>query len=133
MRAMVPKTVYQTPNPAQDISECYTVWAEVLPEATDPKKQWVVKEKHGYWDERGQPKKFKHEVVTLGPTDPVHWLSVEEAQKAIDKQVSSRANQGFKYLFVHDFYDAPWFRRYEILSDGTEQEMPYPKISQAAR
>jgi len=35
-----------------------------------------------------------------------------------------RAKNGFKYLFVRDFYEAPWHKRYEILPDGKLREIP---------
>jgi len=122
----VPKSVYNTPDPEKEISEVYTIYAEMLVEAKDPKKCWVVREKHGYWDENEQePKKrFKNSVTTLSPIDPVHYLSIEDAHKVIDQQVLFRANRGFKYLFVWDPYEAPFYKRYEILASGSYQEMP---------
>ncbi len=116
----IPKTVYQTPNPERNVSECYTIFADVLPNATDPQKCWVVKEKHGYWDEQETVgDKFKNKVVTLSPNDPVHCVTMNEAFAWIDRQVTRRANEGFKYLFVLDPSGPPWHTRYEIQPDGT--------------
>jgi hypothetical protein len=119
--ATVPKTVYKTPNPQKNVSELYTVFAEQLPEATDPKKRWVVKKRYGAWDEASQ--KFEINVRTLGPTDPKHCVTIEEAHAQVDQQIQFRAKSGFKYLFVRDFFDAPWFKRYEIQPDGREKPM----------
>jgi hypothetical protein len=99
---------------------------EVHPGAKDPKKCWVVTEKFGYWDE-SEPdpsKKFKNALNTLSPADPFDCLTIEEAHEFIKKQISFRANQGFKYLFTLDPFAAPWYKRYEVLSDGSWREMP---------
>jgi hypothetical protein len=71
MSASVPKTVYKTPNPEEQVSELYTVYAEELPESKDPQKRRVVKERYGAWDEaEPDPKrKLKIKVFTLSPTD----------------------------------------------------------------
>jgi hypothetical protein len=117
----VPQTVYKTPNPEREVSELYTIFADVLPAATDLQRRWVVNERHGWWDERD--KQFKNKAETLSPTDPKHCVTIEEAHKIIDRQVFLRAKAGFKYLFVRDFYDAPWYKSYEILPDGTHKEI----------
>lgn len=92
----------------------------------DPKKCWVVMEKFGYWDEAesDQEKKFKNEVRTLSATNPADCLTIEEAHEFINKQVLFRASQGFKYLFTLDPFGAPWYKRYEVLPDGSWREMP---------
>jgi hypothetical protein len=90
-------------------------------------KSWVVNERYGAWDEAEpdpQKPKFKINVRTLGPTEPQHYLTLEEAQAQADDQVMLRVASGFKYLFVHDFFDAPWYRRYEVLPDGEHREIP---------
>jgi hypothetical protein len=118
----VPKTLYNTANPQDEVSELYTIFADVLPDASDPQKRWVVNEKHGWWDEGG--KQFLYAITTLSPTDPKHCVTIEEAHKIIDKQVLLRARSGFRYLFIKDFFDAPGgFRRFEIFPDGTQQEI----------
>ena len=91
----------------------------------------MVKERYGAWDqaEPDPQRKFKIKVFTLSPNDPVHCLTLDEAQRQVDQQVRFRAQNGFKYLFVRDFFDAPWYKRYEILPDGTERELP---LSQGA-
>jgi hypothetical protein len=30
---------------------------------------------------------------------------------------------GFKYLFMRDFFDPLFYKRHEILADGTQREM----------
>ena len=49
--------LYQTPSPENDVPELYFVYAEVHPDAKDSDKCWVVKEKHGWFDDT--EKKFK--------------------------------------------------------------------------
>jgi len=118
-------TVYNTPHPHRGLSPLYTLHAEIHPDATNPKKCWVVMEKFGYWDE-AEPdpkKKFKNEVNTLSTTDPNHCLTIEESHEFIKKQVLLRASQGYKYLFTLDPFGAPWFKRYEVLSDGSWREV----------
>jgi len=82
-------------------------------------------EKFGYWDEaEPDPKKqFKNEVNTLSTTDPNHCLTIGESHEFIKKQVLLRASQGFKCLFTLDPFGAPWFKRYEVLSDGSWREV----------
>jgi hypothetical protein len=118
-------TVYNTPHPHRGLSPLYTLHAEIYPDATDPKKCWVVMEKFGYWDAaEPDPKiRFKNAVNTLSPTDPVRCLTIEEAHEFIKKQVLLRASQGFKYLFTLDPFGAPWYKRYEVLPDGSWREM----------
>ena len=119
-------TVYNTPYPRQGLSPLYTLHAEIHPRATDAKKCWVVMEKFCYSDdaEPDLKKRFKNDVNTLSPTDPVDCLTIEESHEFIKKQVSLRASQGFKYLFTLDPFGVPWYKRYEVLSDGAWQEMP---------
>jgi hypothetical protein len=119
-------TVYNTPHPHRERSPFYTLHPEINPDAVDPKKCWIVVEKFGYWDEiePDPEKKFKHVVSTLSSTDPTHSLSIEEAHDFITKQLAFRASQGFKFLFTLDPFGEPWFREYEVLSDGSWQKRP---------
>ena len=120
----IPKSVYKTPYPEDGVSEVYTIFADELPEATDPTKCWIVKETHGYWDE-AEPdpkKKFKNKAVSLSPTEPRHCVTIEEAHKIIDAQVLLRSKSGFKYVLMLDMLGPP-HKRYEILSDGTYREI----------
>lgn len=82
-------------------------------------------EKFGYWDdaELDLEKKFKHAVSTLSCIDAAGCLSIEEAHDFIKKQLALRATQGFKYLFTLDPFGAPWLKEYEVLSDGSWQEI----------
>ena len=118
-------TVYNAPHVQRELLPHYTLHAEVHPNATDPKKCWVVIEKVDYWDEAGpnREKKSKNAVNTLNAADPAHCLTIEESQEVIKKQVSFRASQGFKYLFTLDPFGVPWFKRYEVQSDGSWREM----------
>ena len=118
-------TVYKTSKPQQDISELYIIHAEMLPTALYTKKFWVIKEKHGYWDEsEPNPKnKFKNDVTTLSPTDPMHCLTIDEARKAIEEQVLFRVRSGFKYIVIFNPDDAPYITQYEVLPDGERRRM----------
>jgi len=118
-------TVYNTPRVQRELLPHYTLRAEIHPNARDPKKCWVVIEKFGYWDEAepNPEKKFKNAVNTLNATDPAHCLTIEESHEVIKKQASFRASQGFKYLFTLDPFGVPWFKRYEVQSDGSWREM----------
>lgn len=119
-------TVYNTPHPHQGLSPLYTLHAEIHPDATDLTKCWIVMEKFCYWDEsEPDPKKrFKDVVNTLGPTDAPRCLTLEESHEVIKRQVLFRASQGFKYLFTLDPFGVPWFKRFEVQSDGSWREMP---------
>jgi hypothetical protein len=121
-----PQTVYKTSDPQLNVSELYTIFAQQMSNAESLEKSWVVCERYGAWDEaEPDPKqKFKINVKTLSPTDPQQYLTIEEAHKQCDLQVMLRVRNGFKYLFVHDFLDAPWYRRYEVLPDGSRREIP---------
>jgi hypothetical protein len=120
----IPKSVYKTPYPEDGVSEVYTIFAEELPGATDPKKRWIVKETHGYWDEaEPDPKrKFKNKAVSLSPTELRHCVTIEEAHKIIDAQVLLRSKSGYKYVLMLDML-GPLHKRYEILSDGSYREI----------
>jgi hypothetical protein len=121
-----PRTVYKTPEPQANVSELYSIYCQQMSNATSLEKSWVLSERYGAWDEvEPDPKrKFKINVVTLSPTDPQHYLTLDEAHKQCDEQVMVRVRIGFKYVFVHDFLDAPWFRSYEVLPDGKRREIP---------
>jgi GH43 family beta-xylosidase len=121
----IPKTVYKTPEPEARVSECYTIFADDLPEATDEAKCWVVKEIHGYWDqdEPDPKKKFKNKATSLSPTDPKHCVTIHEAHDIIDGQVLHRAKSGFKYVFMLDMFGPP-HKRFEIMPDGKYRAMP---------
>lgn len=114
-------TVYNTPHPYRDLSPLYTLHAEIHPGATDSKKCWVVVEKFCYSDEaEPDPKKrFKNDVNAIGPTDPIHCLTIDESHEFIKMQVLLRASQGFKYLFTLDPFGVACYKRYEVLSDGS--------------
>jgi hypothetical protein len=86
----------------------------------------VLKETHGFWDESESTpkKKFKKNTDTLSPVDPDHCITPEELFQRADAQVLYRAKNGFKYMFVRDFFDPPFYKRYEILADDTQFELP---------
>jgi hypothetical protein len=121
-----PQTVYKTPNPQASVSELYTIFCQQMSNALTLERSWVVHERYGAWDENEpDPKqKFRINVTTLSPTEPRHYLTLDEAHKQCDEQVMLRVRSGFKYLFVHDFFDAPWYKRYEVFPDGTRREIP---------
>jgi hypothetical protein len=115
-----PKTVYRTPTPEWQISECYEIWIEAFPGAPDRNRCWIVREVHGYYDEA--TKTYHHKVETLHPTDPRHFLTIEEAMREADKQVLLRARQGFHFLFTLDYMkpSPPWYERFEVVLPGGE-------------
>lgn len=120
------QTLYKTANPQFNVSELYLIFAQQMSNAQSLEKSWVVCERYGAWDE-AEPdakQKFKINVKTLSPTDPEHYLTLEEAYKQCGEQVVFRVRDGFKYLFVRDFHDAPWHRRYEVSLDGNRREIP---------
>jgi hypothetical protein len=121
-----PQTVYKTPDRKANVSELYTIYAQQMSNAHSPEKSWVAVERYGAWDEKEPDprQKFKINVKTLSPTDPQHYLTIDEAHKQCDEQVMLRVRNGFKYLFVHDILDAPWYRRYELFPDGKRREIP---------
>lgn len=121
-----PQTLYKTPEPQVNVSELYSIFCVQMSNALSLEKSWVVNERYGAWDEaEADPKKkFKINVKTLSPTEPRHYLTLEEAHKQANQQVMLRVASDFKYLFVHDFFDAPWFKRYEVLLDGKRREIP---------
>src|ERR1700751_2549170 len=91
-KATIPQVLYNTPDPFTEPSELYKIIAEVLPSATDPIKCWLVTEEHGYWNEA--TKSFENRANTLKPEDPIHWVSLAEAFKAIEAQVMLRLRAG---------------------------------------
>jgi|SRR6516164_1355334 hypothetical protein len=131
----IPMTVYKVPNPLEDVSELYTVYADVLPSATDPKKRWIVHEIHGYWDENETDpnvRKFKNRATTLSPNDPKHCVTLEEALELVNKQVLFRAKSGFKYMRMLDRCGPP-HKLYEVTPNGTYREMPLPELNPTPR
>jgi hypothetical protein len=95
-----PKTVYRTPNPERGISEAYEIAIEPVPGAPDPRRCWIVRELHGYYEEA--TKTYHEEVETLHPNEPQHFLALEEAMREADKQVLFRAKEGFHFLFIRN-------------------------------
>lgn len=123
-------TVYNVPDPLEEVSELYTIYADGLPAAIDPKKRWVVNEVHGYWDEQETDpnvKKFKNVATTLSPTDPQHCVTIAEAWELIHRQVRLRVNSGFKYMRQLEMFGPP-NKLYEVLPDGSYREMPLPEL-----
>jgi hypothetical protein len=123
----VPMTLYERPDPEDEVSELYTIYADELPTATDGQKRWVVNELHGYWDEHEpDPKKrFKNAVTTLSPTDPKHCVTIEDAWKIMKQQVFHRSKSGFKYMRMLNMLGPP-HKLYEVMADGRYREMPLP-------
>lgn len=108
-----PKTVYRTPNPEWSISEAYEISIEPVPGAPDPQRCWIVRELHGYYEEA--TKTYHQKVETLHPSDPQHFLTLEEAMREADKQVLFRAKDGFHFLFTMNFDGPPWYSRFEVV------------------
>jgi hypothetical protein len=122
----IPMTVYKVPDPEDEVSELYTIYADELLSATDPEKRWVVNELHGYWDEKEpdpKAKKFKNRATTLSPTHPKHCVTIDEAFKIMNAQVLSRAKSGFKYMRMLSMFGPP-HKLYEVMPDGKYREMP---------
>jgi hypothetical protein len=88
----VPQTLYSTPDPHREISELYVVNAEELAVATDPKRRWIVKEQHGYWDE--QAKKFLMQVVTLKPSEPKYCVTLNKCKTSGEWRSLRRPRNG---------------------------------------
>lgn len=118
-------SIYNTPQPHRE-APLYTLHAEIHPDAVNPNKCWLVVEKFGSWDETEPDpmKKFKCVVSTLSSTDPKDCLTIEEAHDFIRRQLALRASQGFKFLFTLDPFGASWLKEYEVLPDGSWQELP---------
>jgi len=115
-----PQVLYNTPDPHAEPSELYVINGIVLETAPDPVRCWVVKEEHGYWDERD--KAFKNRAPTLHPNDPSFCVSLKEIHDEVKKQVMLRVAHGFKYQFEWDPFAPNFFRKYEIQPDGTRRE-----------
>jgi hypothetical protein len=123
MDTTTPLVLYKIPNPQRDVSELYLEYADESPNATDTEKRWIVKEKHGWFD--SELKKFQNQAFTLNP-DVEFCVDLDQAFRLINKQIQRRANEGFKYLLTLDPYGEPWYKKYEILSDGKRRELPVP-------
>jgi len=119
-RATIPQVLYNTPDPFTEPSELYKIIAEVLPNATDPIKCWLVTEEHGYWNEA--TKSFVNRAATLKPEDSIHGVSLDEAFKTIEAQVMLRVRSGFKYQLEWDSMSPTHFRKFEIQPDGAKKE-----------
>lgn len=113
-----PKTLYRTPTPEYEISEAYEIIIKSAPNPADPARCWIAREIHGWYDEA--TKTFHHKVVTLHPTDPKHFMTLDEAQKVADKQVLLRAKEGFHFLFTIDYLKQPWYNRFEVVLPSGE-------------
>ena len=127
----IPRTVYKVPNPLEDVSELYSIFADELPSANHPEKRYVVKEIHGYWDEQEtdpKAKKFKNVATTLSPTDAEHCVTIEEAWKLIDGQIWLRAKSGFKYMRELDMFGPP-HKLFEVIAKGSYRPMSLPEAS----
>jgi hypothetical protein len=72
-----------------------------------------VRELHGWYDEA--TKQYLHKVETLHPTDPKHFMTLEEAIKAADDQVMLGARQGFHFLFTMNYFKHPWYDRFIVV------------------
>jgi hypothetical protein len=117
----IPQVLYDTPDTQSHPSELYVIHGTVLSTSTDPVKQWVVEEQHGYWDE--QAKQFRNSATTLLPDDPKFCVSLEEVHEQVKKQVMVRVKSGFKYQMEWDPCAFPsFFRKFEIHPDGTRKE-----------
>jgi len=90
-----PQTVYKTPDPQANVSELYSIYCVQMSNALSLEKSWVVNERYGAWDE-AEPdptkEKFKIDVKTLSPTDPQHYLTLDEAQEQANRQVMLAKN-----------------------------------------
>ena len=117
----LPQVLYNVPDPTSSLAELYIIHGTTLPAATDPVKRWVVKEEHGYWDEK--EKTFKNSATTFLPSDPDLCLSVDEIHAEVKKQIRVRVKSGFKYQMEWDPFP-PFYRKFEILMDGTKKRMP---------
>jgi hypothetical protein len=117
----VPQVLYNTPDPHAQPSELYVINGTVLPTATDQVKCWVIKEEHGYWDE--ETKKFIIRATTLHPSEQQYCFSMNDIHDEIKRQVLTRVEQGFKYQLEWYPYQPPFYRKYEIASDGKRK--PY--------
>ena len=60
-------------------------------------KSWVAVERYDACDEEepDAKQKFKINAKTLSPTDPRHYLTIDEAHKQCDEQVMLRVRNGF--------------------------------------
>ena len=115
----VPQVLYNTSDPLSKPSELYVINGTVFEGATDPVKCWVVKEEHGFWDEKD--KEFKNRATTFHPNEERHCLSLEDVKTEVKKQVIFRAQTGFKYQFEWYPYEPPFYRKYEIQPDGSRK------------
>lgn len=116
--ASFPKTLYRTPNPEWEISEAYEIFIEPVPGAPDPERCWIVREMHGYYEE--DTKTYHYKVETLHPNQPKHFMTLDEATKVADQQVVFRARGGFHFLFTLNYYQAPWYSRFEVVLPAGE-------------
>ena len=121
--APFPRTVYRTPNPEFEVSECYEISIHPVPGASDPQRCWIVREFHGYFEEA--TKTYHYQVETLHPNEPRHFMTFEEVMKAANEQILRRAKDGFCFLFTKNYRNAPWYNRFEvILPSGNLKELP---------
>jgi hypothetical protein len=118
----VPQVLYNTRDPHSEPSELYVIHGVILKSATDPIKRWVIKEEHGYWDEA--EKAFKNRAKTLLPEDPKHCVSLDEVLAQVTKQVLLRVKEGFKYQMEWYPYEPPFYRKYELSTDGAKKRYP---------
>src|SRR6476469_305627 len=57
--------------------------------------------------------------------DPRHFLTLEEAIDQANKQFLYLALQGFHFLFTVDYFNPPWYSRFEVvLPSGELRPLP---------
>lgn len=125
MKSSFPKTIFRTPTPEFEISETYEIFIKPVPGVPDPHECWIVREMHGWYDQR--TKSFLYKVETLEPADKRHFLTCEEAINQANLHVLLRAKDGFRFLFIMRYTEPspPWYDRLEVLlPDGEYRPLP---------
>jgi hypothetical protein len=119
-----PKNVYRTPNPEFNVSEVYEISIEPVPGVRDPHRCWIVRELHGFHDDKSG--KYQQEVETLNSGSSRHFLTCDEAIHQANNQVLFRAQTGFSFLFIMNYLEPspPWYERFEVMPGGEYRALP---------
>jgi hypothetical protein len=125
MRNSFPKSVYRTPNPEFNVSEVYEISIAPVPGVSDQHRCWIVRELHGYYDEKS--KTYEQTVETLNSGASAHLFTCDEAIHQANNQVLLRAQNGFRFLFIMNYLEPspPWYERFEVaLPEGQYRALP---------
>ena len=89
------ETLYKTPEPEKERSECYVL--VLTSRSASANKAYVFMEEHGYWDD--SLGRFHHEVMSISAEEE---LTRQEALAMYNAAKKKLAERGFLHAFRPD-------------------------------